>query len=412
MTTLLLCSNAYPPRFIGGAELIAHQHALTLAQAGYRVLVFAGDGLVSSTPYSVQEDTLDGIPIFRVHLGADNYAPDRVNFHNNRVDEAFSQLMERYTPTVVHLHNIIGLSLGIIGRAKRYKSAVVTTLHDHWGFCFKNTIIKRDSEICKDFTSCRECMATIPDGTDRKLPIRMRTDYLAYRLNQVDRFISPSRYLARSYLKAGIPLHKMRVIWNGVDVRRFSNVEKSPRNGRVRFTFIGHFGAHKGIPTLLAALPYLGNPNRYRINLVGEGPLRESLETWAGGQPFSSSIHFWGKVGHQEIESVFRETDVLVLPSIWPENQPVSITEALATGTPVIASDLGGIPELIQDGDQGYLFPAGDAIALADRMRRFLDDPSAIYRLGASGLERIQCCTFGNQVGKIIQIYREAGAII
>jgi glycosyltransferase involved in cell wall biosynthesis len=412
MATIILCSNAYPPRFIGGAELIAHQHAVTLAKAGYRVLVFAGSGHASGKRYSVQEDSLDGIPIFRIQLTADDYAADRVNFQNNLVDDAFSRLLERYSPTVVHMHNIIGLSLGIIGRAKQFDSTVVTTLHDHWGYCFKNTIIKRDSEICKDFTRCTECMATIPDGTDRQLPIRMRTDYLAYRLNQVDSFISPSRFLARSYLKAGIPLTKMRIIWNGVDVRRFANVVKSPSSGRVRFTFIGHFGAHKGIRTLFEALPQVGDPRLYRINLVGEGHLRESLEAWASRQPFSSSIRFWGKVDNQEIESVFRETDVLILPSIWPENQPVSITEAMATKTPVIASDMGGISELIEDGAHGYLFPAGDATALADRMRRFLDDSSAINRLGACGFDRIHSCTFGNQVSKIIQVYREAGAEI
>jgi glycosyltransferase involved in cell wall biosynthesis len=140
--------------------------------------------------------------------------------------------------------------------------------------------------------------------------------------------------------------------------------------------------------------------------------LREPLEVWASRQPFSSSIRFWGRVANQEVESVFRETDVLVLPSIWPENQPVSITEAMATRTPVIASDIGGIPELVEDGAHGYLFPAGDATALADRMRRFLDDSSLINRLGAYGFERIHSCTFGNQVGKIIQVYREAGASV
>ena len=412
MATILLCSNAYPPRFIGGAELIAHQHALLLSEMGHRVVVFAGDTHSPYGHYSVHEGSLDGISIIRIRLAAGDFAADRVNFHNNAVDDAFSRLLDRYSPAVVHLHNTIGLSLGIIGRAKQRGSTVVTTLHDHWGYCFKNTIIKRDTEICGDFSRCAECMATIPDGMDRNLPIRMRTDYLAYRLNQVDAFISPSRFLGGSYLRAGVPLHKMRIVWNGVDVERFSKVVKSPRGGRVRFTFIGHFGEHKGIRSLLEALPQVGNPRLYRINLVGEGHLRESLQHWAKEQPFASSIRFLGKVDNQEIGSVFRETDVLVLPSIWPENQPVSITEAMATKTPVIASDMGGIPELIEDGVSGYLYRAGDATALAERMRRFLDDSSAIDRLGASGFERIQSCTFRNQVGKIIQVYREAGAAV
>jgi glycosyltransferase involved in cell wall biosynthesis len=412
MTTVVVCSNAYPPRFVGGAELIAHQHAVALSEMGYRVVAFAGDRQSLDGHYSVREDSLDGISIFRIQLAAEDFAADRVNFHHDQIDHAFGRLLERYSPEVVHLHNTTGLSLGMIGRAKQHGSTVVTTLHDHWGYCFKNTIIKRDAEICRDFSRCAECMATIPDGTNRNLPIRMRTDYFAYRLNQVDAFISPSRFLAASYLKAGVPLTKMRVVWYGMDVDRFANLIKTPRDGRVRFTFIGYFGEHKGIQSLLDALHHLGDPRRYRVNLVGEGHLREPVERRLQALPFASSVRFWGKIDNRAINSVFRETDVLILPSIWPENQPVSITEAMAARTPVIASDMGGIPELIEDGANGYLYPAGDATALAERMRRFLDDSSAIDRLGASGFERIHSCTFRNQVRKIVQVYREAGAAL
>jgi glycosyltransferase involved in cell wall biosynthesis len=195
-----------------------------------------------------------------------------------------------------------------------------------------------------------------------------------------------------------------------VDVQRFANVVKTPSDGRVRFTFIGHFGEHKGIRSLLDALPHAGDPRRYRVNLVGEGHLREPLERWSRQQPFASSVRFWGKIDNRAIDSVFRETDVLILPSIWPENQPVSITEAMATRTPVIASEMGGIPELIEDGVNGHLYPAGNPLELARRMQRFLDDPSTIDRLGASGFERMHSCTFPNQVRKILQVYREAGA--
>ncbi len=284
------------------------------------------------------------------------------------MDAAFNRILDRYSPAIVHLHNIIGLSAGMIGRAKQSGAKVVVTLHDHWGYCFKNTILKRNTEICTDFRGCDECMPTIHDGSDRNLPIRMRTDYMAYRLGQVDAFISPSRFLAASYLKAGIPLRKMRVIWNGVDVDRLARVAKSPSD-TVRFTFIGYLGEHKGIGSLLEAISHLKDPHSYRVNIVGVGHQREALEHGLKDKKFASSVHFWGRVDNRLIESVFRETDVMILPSVYPENQPVSITEAMATQTPVIASKIGGIPELIEDGVTGYLYPPGDAAELAERMQ-------------------------------------------
>jgi len=409
---VLFCCNAYPPRFIGGAELIAHQHAIALYSAGHEVAVFAGEGHPIGPHYSVRQDRLDGIPIHRIQLAGRDFAADHVCFQHRQVDDAFSRLLDRYSPSVVHFHNIIGLSAGMIGRAKQHGCTVVVTLHDHWGYCYKNTIIKREAEICRDFRRCSECMPNIPDDSHRNMPIRMRSDYLAYRLSQVDAFISPSHFLAASYLRAGIPLQKMRVIWNGVDVDRFASIGKSARNGRVRFTYIGYLGEHKGVPSLLEAGAYLGDPKNYQINVVGEGHLRESLEHQAKKLHFATSLRFWGKVDNRRIDTVFHETDVLILPSIWPENQPVSITEGMATRTPVIASDTGGIPELVSDEVSGYLYPAGNSQQLADRMQRFIDSPSEIDRLGAAGFERIRDITFPNQAKKLLETYREAGAKI
>jgi glycosyltransferase involved in cell wall biosynthesis len=101
---------------------------------------------------------------------------------------------------------------------------------------------------------------------------------------------------------------------------------------------------------------------------------------------------------------------VLVVPSVWPENSPVTITEAMASGLPVIASDIGGIPELVEDGVTGFLVPVGDSHAMAERIARLLERPELKQQMGQAGLARIQPYCLQNQVEQIVDVYRQVRA--
>ena len=403
---IIICTNVYLPKFIGGAELIAHYHAKILKQQGHDVIIFAGDP-GESKRYLLSQDTYDALTIHRVCLSHKDYSSDFINFSHKKVERYFKAILERFLPDVVHFHNIIGVSVGLIHIAKSKGIKTILTVHDHWGFCYKNTIIKRDGEICRDYALCNECMPFIYDGDNKGMPIRMRKDFIEMQLREVDAFISPSRYLAETYIRAGIPKEKFRVIWYGIDVRKFSNVSKTAMNGCVRFSFIGYFGQHKGIHTLLSALPFLDDKDHFRINLVGDGELMDSCTQQVKVMGLKGLVKFWGKIDNSRIEKVHRETDVLILPSVWPENQPVSITEAMATRTPVIASRMGGIPELIEDGKTGYLFEAGNAKQLAQKMSEFILHPDRLQTFGENAYNKIVNYTFENQVDKILQVYDE-----
>ena len=99
-------------------------------------------------------------------------------------------------PTAVHCHNLVGLSGGVLHTARARGVPTVVTLHDHWGFCHRNTLIVRPGEICADYRRCAECLPFVSDGADRRIPIRARNDFLAVELGLADLLVSPSRYLA------------------------------------------------------------------------------------------------------------------------------------------------------------------------------------------------------------------------
>ena len=106
---------------------------------------------------------------------------------------------------------------------------------------------------------------------------------------------------------------------------------------------------------------------------------------------------------------MYRETDVQILASVWPENQPVSITESMACHTPVIATRLGGSPELVRDNLTGYLVDPGSPASLAEAMCRFLDFPLDICAFGERAAHIISTNTLANQVGRIVDLYEQIG---
>jgi glycosyltransferase involved in cell wall biosynthesis len=217
--------------------------------------------------------------------------------------------------------------------------------------------------------------------------------------------ISPSRYLASAYTKAGVRPEKFRVIWNGVDIKRYSAISRTPLPGKVRFSFIGHFGIHKDVGLILDAMRFVPEAT---VNLVGTGELLPELNRKMEALRLNSRVRFWGKIDNKRIKDVLAETDVLILPSIWPENQPVSITEAMAARIPVIAARIGGIPELVEHGVTGYVFEPGSAIDLAAKMNELAQSPERRVAMGEAGFRKIEQHALERQVALIVETYEQS----
>jgi glycosyltransferase involved in cell wall biosynthesis len=167
------------------------------------------------------------------------------------------------------------------------------------------------------------------------------------------------------------------VIPNAIDVRAAA---QSALNGRPpRVLSVGRLKAPKDFATLLAAFARLGVP--YRAAIVGDGPERAALEAAAA----TAQVELLGERG--DVPEQLAASDVFVLSS-RSEGMPMSILEAMAAGLPVVASAVGGIPEIVRDGATGLLVPPGDADALAAALGRLLDDDGLRRRLGAAGRER------------------------
>lgn len=404
---VLVISNFFPPHVIGGAEIIAHHHAAALAARGHEVRVLAGDNSVGLPGYPVSHDEFDGLAVTRIGLSHTDFAATGNNVAHAEVEQVFLDLIEHWHPDVIHAHHIVGLSLGILQLARARGIRIAMTLHDHWGFCINSTRITRAGTLCQDSTRCHDCHSHIYiEGNE--LPQRMRQDYLRWQLDAVDHFISPSRYLANQYIANGIDAERMHVIANGLDLQRFSHIPTPAPGPRLNILFTGYMGDHKGVAVLLQAVALLPH-DKVHLDMVGDGHKLASYIAMLAKLAPQVSVKFWGRLPNTRIAERFAEAHVFVLPSVCPENQPVTITEAMASGLPVVASRIGGIAELVEEGSTGWLAEPGDAEDLAARLRDYIEHPEHIAAHGQASRERIQAFAFGLQVDRIEALLQVPG---
>ena len=400
---LLLVSNFYPPSFVGGAELMAHFHAKKLTRKGVKVYVLSTKYDNTVAAYSIVREEHEGIPVFRIVMPPQDMQGCS-NFLNPQVDLRFQEIFSVIKPQIVHAHNIAGLSINLLSLANSLGASTVVTLHDHWGYCYRNIILDKNGNLCQPKTSCTGCGVEF-SLHEKTYPMELRQSYLRYIFNQVDLILPPSDYLNQCYANAGIHGRKLEVLWYGVDNDRYSSITRLPSK-KIRFTFSGYLGEHKGILVLLKAFSNL-NKTKVKAFLNIAGHLDQECKKFVYENKLTKNVRFWGKVPNHKIEEVYAETDVLILPSIWPENQPLSIAEAMVSGCPVITTNLGGSVELVQDGINGYWVDRNDPSELTEIMRRFIDHPELLEEMGNKAKSSMLSNCMDKRINQLINLYHD-----
>jgi len=186
-------------------------------------------------------------------------------------------------------------------------------------------------------------------------------------------FICPSRFLEGRMRAAGVYPHRM------VHVPHFIETKEIPLKARPGSGVLvaGRLSAEKGIDVAIRALGMM--PGAI-LDIAGTGPEEGALRSLAD-EVAPGRVRFHGLVDKAEVQRLMLAAAVVAVPSRWYENQPMVVLEALARGTPVVGSDLGGMPELIEPGATGDLVPANDPGALAKALRQLVDDPDHAFAM-------------------------------
>jgi len=430
---LLLVSHNYPPEHRGGTELYTAQLALGMRERGHEVVVFTATKDISRADRSLHEREHEGV---RVHELVNNlgYEAFRETWDFPPAERAFVEVLEREQPELVHFNHLLYLSVGCVEAARRRRLPVVFTLHDYWLQCARfGQRVHADRSVCHEIEAsrCADCLGSFRyrnsaweqrvagwvarfkemSGVDLAPGLRVAGDWLraledeeetpALPLEEVtvrdrelrerllagvDRFLSPSAFLRKRLVEWGIPPERIEHLPTGTDLELFGSGERESRGDRLRFGFLGSLVPVKGPHVALRAWAGLEREERGRASFELFGPSFHDSEYQGELEELAreSGARLAGSLEREEVAAALRRLDLLIVPSLWYENQPLVILEALAARTPLAVSDLGGMAELVEAGVSGFRFPMGDVRALRGLMRDLLADPSQLDRLYAT----------------------------
>ena len=424
---ILQVVHGFPPDANGGTESYVRDLAAALAASGNdAVTVLTRHGDENARDLSVRTWTDGAVHVISVNNTFHSCESYESSYANLPIERFAAGLLDEWRPDVVHLQHLTCLSTGIPRQAARRDIPVVMTLNDYWLICHRGQLVDLDGRRCPGpwDGGCARCLppgalatdaafrsvrrlqslpvpgvsaaigmaaraldaATPPERT-RAATVR-RLDHMRAAVADVRFFLAPSATLALAFAPFGLSPDRIIRCQQGISTARFEPVQRTPSN-RLRIGFAGGLQPTKGVEILIdaverlprdvAAVDVLGASAGYH----GDRRFADALEARLG----HAAIRRLGSVSHARMPAVLRDIDVLVVPSIWIENAPFIIREAFAVGVPVVASNLGGMAEMVQDGVDGLLFPAGDSAALAATLRRLIDEPDLLPALRA-GIKR------------------------
>lgn len=394
--------HGYPMRFNAGSEVYSQLLCHGLANE-HEVHVFTREEDVFKPDYTLhqEKDPLDT----RITLHIINMPKFRFSqrYQHPVLDHTFELLLEEVKPDIVHVGHLHHLSTSLVGSIYKKKIPIVFTLHDYWLMCPRGQFLQRNSQeplaLCdsqEDSKCASQCFRGCFSGdtVNQESDIGYWTNWVSQRMNhmkdiiaKVDLFIAPSQYLfGRFRDEFGIPKEKLTYLDYGFDLERLKNRSRTPHEP---FTF-GYIGTHipsKGIQDLITAFSHIKEECLLRI----WGRPREetaSLKSIVSTLPSEIQNHIEWKPEYrnQEIVSdVFNHIDALVVPSIWVENSPLVIHEALQVRLPVITANIGGMAEYVHHGVNGLLFKHRDPLSLAEQMELLASNPIYAAELGSKG---------------------------
>ena len=420
---ILQVVHSFLPDNFAGTEVYTYRLSKALQNMGHEVSVFFRRNEPGKGEYSLTPGMYDGIPTFALNHTLNRSSSFQDTYLNKNIDIAFGSLLDSLKPDIVHIQHLLFLSLGIIEQSRKRDIPVVFTINDYWLFCPKGQFLTDQLQVCEGSNQglCVSCVK--PQFLIRKHTIffynllrsygprwllrlikkiyfyamesrseikksfpgliAQRLSAVKEAVSQMNLFIAPSEFAKDLFLKKGVSAERVITCRYGI-TNPVLPPECKKDEKTIRFGYVGTLLPMKGIDLLVkvfrqmpashARLLIYGRAKAY----AGYESFYEELKKETKSDP---RIILMGDFDNADIGSVLSNIDVLVVPSIWPENAPLIILEALAAKVPVVASRLGGIPELIRDGENGFLFTSQDKDDLEKKLNTILMTPGILGKL-------------------------------
>lgn len=359
----------------GGSEKYYFDLAKLLQEKGHEVAFFSMENekniKTDCKEYFVKESDMNSKNIFK--------AFDVIYSEKNKKE--MEKTLDDFKPDIVHLNNFQRqLSASIIKPIKKRHIPIVFTAHDLQAICPEGSMLDSNKNICEKCLKGKNlnCVKKkcVKDSGLKSLLGAVEGKY--YRWNKIyskkiDKIIAPSKYFKEMFIKDGIDSDRVEILHNFIDVKDY-NVNIDDQGYAF---YYGRLSMEKGIYNLLKAML---NIKDRKLFVAGDGPEKDNIEKFINENNMEDRVKLLGFLDSNKIKDYVRKARVVIVPSICRENCPYSVLETLAIGRPIIGSNLGGIPELVKDGEYGYIY--NNIEELTEKIKKLLDDKKLAEEMG------------------------------
>ena len=385
---LLLVVHGYPPRNFAGTENYTHAFAREMAHLGFEVGVFYPVVGATHVRKVLTCSPFENHRVYELNIVGKSLLDSIIGHGDHIVDQAFNETLHNFKPNIVHFqHTYVNLPTSIVHSAKKFGCFTCLTLHDFWLIC-PHVYMLRNNAFCGGPSPLSRCVDCLDETLKLNLSqnnkakegllkhLEMRWQSLSSLFSSTDFVSAPSKFVLNRFAQY-INLPRNIKIPLGLN---YPDIESAPRKeGPLRFGYLGNITWLKNVHGLIDAFH----------NVVGD-----------------AQLHIYGKVSHEpelnkiisdlhkhdqrvirhgsfipkKLGSILQNIDVGIIPSFF-ENYPLVLREFLSAGIPVIASRVGGIPEIIVHGYNGLLINPKDLQELHHAMQLFVDKPELIENM-------------------------------
>ncbi len=446
MKRILLTAHKFFPDHRAGTEVLTLKVAQELQRRGYQVAILTANPIDTKNDYersssytSEEKSTYDyeGVQVFSLNETARLTNNRFANEHYHPyLKKHYREVFDSFAPDLVHCLHLQNLSTSLIEEAKARKIPIIYSATDFWLICPIVQLRRPDGSNCQGpaplTVNCLTCytpevlpeqdefikavakkypdqwkgVAESPKPVNNFISTALYATYIAKKLpsavqatmerpnalkhfaNQMDAITVPTRLMEQLFLKNGLEAKIIHHIPYGIDTAPLEQGQKKTATDKLRFAFIGNLSEHKGPDLLINAFLELPPTAQAALTLYGDSKnypeYCKYLHQIVDSSSVSDKITFGGTFPNDEIGEVFSNIDVLVVPSRWYENTPLVMQSAFAAKTPIVATNLGGMAELVKHEINGLLFEPDNVKSLADQLLKLLSDKALLPMLRAN----------------------------
>lgn len=344
----VMTTDMYPPFHIGGDAVFVKYLAEELASKGHEVhVIHSMDAYNFKKGRSEKKyEKIKNVSLYPISSPLGNFDPYLVYASGNSpfIYRKYKEIVEKVRPDVIHHHNISLLGYRLLKKLGNHQS--IYTAHSYWLMCPNQRLFKCDNEVCEE----RECF-TCGLYTKRPTQIWRRGKAFKECVQDIDVLTAPSTYVANKLSQ-----------YLGVEVVTLLNFVPEqpdyivPSGFSNFFLYAGALERHKGILDLINVYKEVCSEIDEQLLIVGAGSLSDEIKEFVNRNRLEDKIILLGRVDNNLLYRLLKDANALLMPSIWPENCPLIALEALSLGTPTIASNKGGLPEIVEKIDADLIY--------------------------------------------------------